>query len=474
MKKLLIAFVLSISVQITQAQYMPTIGARWCYWQLHPTGNLYLSNSVRIQAEKDTVIGDYTYLKMNAYTLDKLGNETYKSSYFLHDSAGYVYYLRNQVRGLLFNFNAQVNDSVAVSVYQGSSDSVYTVKVKVTAINTDSTGLKTYTLNQGLAITQRIINRVFVGDFLPVQMTTVLEGSSILRTYSDNTITTGDTSQPCAVSSYVSFFGTTAQWYYSLWRTDAQPGFFYRVLAQGDTSLAGKICKVVKVFDSYGQAIPGARFYMYELAKKVYIWKDNQFRLLYNFDAAVGDTVTAAVVYQPELRVFETHTLPGISEVRYRIKNIRVSNYRKLWDIEYLDSGWRFSDSITEGIGSWSGFFGGTYNQADSGITGNLRCYFNGTHGVNYGNASLCDRILSVSEAASTRRLKLYPNPAGDYVVLPEHVVGKVYHIYSMQGKLLEQGITGSGGVLNLNHLLKGTYIIRLPESAEHAMLVKE
>lgn len=473
MKKLLIAFVLSISVQITQAQYMPTIGARWCYWQLHPTGNLYLSNSVRIQAEKDTVIGDYTYLKMNAYTLDKLGNETYKSSYFLHDSAGYVYYLRNQVRGLLFNFNAQLNDSVAVSVYQGSSDSVYTVKVKVTAINTDSTGLKTYTLNQGLAITQRIINRVFVGDFLPVQMTTVLEGSSILRTYSDNTITTGDTSQPCAVSSYVSFLGTTAQWYYSLWRTDAQPGFFYRVLAQGDTSLAGKICKVVKVFDSYGQAIPGARFYMYELAKKVYIWKDNQFRLLYNFDAAVGDTVTAAVVYQPELRVFETHTLPGISEVRYRIKNIRVSNYRKLWDVEYLDSGWRFSDSITEGIGSWSGFFGGTYTQADSGITGNLRCYFNGTHGVNYGNQSQCDKILSLTEHSVFTELRIHPNPATDKLNVPSHLVNETYMIYTSAGQLIQKGKVTNEGIIEVEDLPKGLYNIQFTETNQCSKFLK-
>lgn len=476
MKKQLSLLILLLTIVSLNAQNIPPLGARWCYWKLHQTGNPYLSASVRIEAEKDTTIGSDVYRKLNAYSVDKLGNEAYLTTYLLHDSSGYVYYIRNNERGLLFNFNAQLNDSVEVSIYSDTSSPMIKQKVKVTGINTDTLGLKTFTLNNtGFGITQRIINRVYVGDFLPLQVLLALDGSSILRTYTDGTITTGDTTQPCAVSSYISFFGTTAQWYYSLWRADSlQAGYFYRVLAQGDTTLSGKICKVVKVFDSYGQPVSGAHFYMYEQAKKVYIWKDNQFKLLYNYDAQIGDTITAAVIYHPALRTFEIHTNPGISEVRYIIKNKSMVDYRIHWDIEYIDSGWRFSESIVEGIGSMVGFFGGSYTSASTGLAGSLRCYFNGTHGVNYGNASQCDKILSVNELVSQQPIQLYPNPTHDIIRLPESLSGQEYEVYTTFGKILLTGRVSESATVSLSELPLGTYFIRLPQTQQFAVVVKE
>jgi hypothetical protein len=476
MRKQYILFLLLFHVVYLNAQNIPPLGARWCYWKLHQTGNLYLSESVRIETEKDTTIGSDVYRKLNAYSVDKLGNEAYLTTYLLHDSSGYVYYIRNNERGLLFNFNAQLNDSVEVSIYSDKTSPMIKQKVKVTGINTDTLGLKTFTLNNtGFGITQRIINRVYVGDFLPLQVPLALDGSSILRTYTDGTITTGDTTQPCAVSSYISFFGTTAQWYYSLWRADSlQAGYFYRVLAQGDTTLSGKICKVVKVFDSYGQPVSGAHFYMYEQAKKVFIWKENQFRLIYNFDAKIGDTITAAVIYHPALRVFETHTNPGISEVRYIVKHKRMVDYRIHWDIEYLDSGWRFSDAIVEGIGSMFGFFGGSYTSTSVGLAGNLRCYFNVSHGVNYGNSSQCDKILSVDEISRYQHLKLYPNPTFDKVSLPENFVNSEFEVYSTTGKMILNGILPNTVSIDLSLLPSGIYFIRLTQTNQHAVVVKE
>lgn len=476
MRKHYILFFLFFHGLYLNAQNIAPLGARWCYWKLHQTGNPYLSESVRIEADKDTTIGSDMYRKLNAYSVDKLGNESFQSTYLLHDSSGYVYYIRNNERGLLFNFNAQLNDSVEVSIYNDKSSPMIIQKVKVTGITTDTLGLKTFTFNNsGLGITQRIINRAYVGDFLPLQIPLALDGSSILRTYSDGNITTGDTSLPCAVSSYISFFGATAQWYYSLWRVDSQQtGYFYRLFSKGDTSLAGKICKVVKVFDSYEQPVSGAHFYMYEQAKKVFIWKENQFRLLYNFDAKIGDTITAAVIYHPALRVFETHTNPGFSEVRYIVKNKRIVDYRIHWDIEYLDSGWRFSDAIVEGIGSMLGFFGGSYTSTSTGLAGNLRCYFNGSHGVNYGNTSECDKILSVIETSNYEPLKLYPNPASDKVSLPENLINSEFEVYSSTGKMILNGKLSNAASLDISLLPSGIYFIRLTKTNQHALLVKE
>ncbi|MFN9520007.1 MAG: hypothetical protein ACK574_09790, partial [Bacteroidota bacterium] len=147
MKKQLNLLILLLTIVSLNAQNIPPLGARWCYWKLHQTGNPYLSVSVRIEAEKDTTIGSDVYRKLNAYSVDKLGNEAYLTTYLLHDSSGYVYYIRNNERGLLFNFNAQLNDSVEVSIYSDTASPMIKQKVKVTGINTDTLGLKTFTLN---------------------------------------------------------------------------------------------------------------------------------------------------------------------------------------------------------------------------------------------------------------------------------------------------------------------------------------
>lgn len=461
---------------IAVAQNIPTIGATWCYWQEHSSGNPYLATANRIVAEKDTVINGDSYYKLCEYSINKIGQESFARFYLLHDSSGYVYYLRNAEKGLLFNFNAQVGDSVTVDLYLADNYPLMKEKVKVTNIVTDSFGLKTYIFNENAQLTQRILNKGYHGNFLALNVIpTIPEGGAYLRAYKDSSIVVGDTSQPCLVSPYIPFLGSNAQWYYSLWRTNEQTGgYFYRILASGDTLLSGKNCKVIRMFDSYGQLIDGAYYYMYEEARKGYIWQHTQFKLLYDFSAQVGDTITAAVVYHPQLRVFETHDVPTNTEVSYVVKNIRVVGQRTYWDVQYLDSSWRFSDAIMEGIGSWLGIFGGPYHAAPTGLAGSLRCYFNGTHGINYGNFSQCDKILSVNELVSQQHFRLYPNPTNDIIQLPESLIRQEYEVYTTLGKIILSGSVSESATVSLSQLPPGTYFIRLPQTQQHAVVLKE
>jgi hypothetical protein len=212
---------------------------------------------------------------------------------------------------------------------------------------------------------------------------------------------------------------------------------------------------------------------MYEEARKVYIWQNAQFNLLYDFAAQVGDTITAAIVYHPQLRVFETHDVPANSQVSYVVKNLRVVGQRSYWDVQYLDSSWRFSDAIMEGIGSWLGFFGGPYQATSTGLAGSLRCYFNGTHGVNYGNSSQCDKILSLNELVSQQPIRLFPNPTHDIIRLPESLSGQEYEVYTTFGKILLTGRVSESATVSLSKLTPGTYFIRLPQTQQYAVVVK-
>jgi hypothetical protein len=469
------SFVLLLTFKCLQAQNLPPIGAHWCYWQEDGSGNPYLASSAKLVAVSDTFIDNSTYRKINRYAVNKIGEEIIQDFYLLTDSNGYVYYLRNGAKGLLFNFNAQVNDSIEVDVFLDDQYPLSKKVVLVTDIVTDSNGIKTFVLNGNAQIKQRIINRWFFQHFITLDVFPAIpEGWASLRTYTDSAVSYGDTSQPCVVSPYISFLGSNAQWYYSLWRENEQSGgYFYRVRTMQDTTITNKLCKVVQVYDSYALPIANARYYLLEEDKKVFVWQGNHFKLLYDFGAQVGDTVTSAVVYHPRLRVFETHNQPTMTEVRYVINNIRVVGGRKFWDVTYLDSGWQFSDAIMEGIGSWLGFFGGPYATSQSGIAGSLRCYFNGTHGLNYGNSSQCDKILSVLEHAAKLPLKMYPNPVTDIIYVPTHLANKQYMIYSAIGQLIQEGFIAKDGIINIQFISKGMYTLRIVETNQTSKFLK-
>lgn len=471
----IVLFILLLVFHFLQAQNLPPIGAQWCYWQEFASGNPYLASSARLVAVSDTLIDDLTYRKINSYAVNKIGEETLQDTYLLTDSNGYVYYLRNGAKGLLFNFNAQVNDSVTVDVFFSDQYPITKQNVLVTAITTDSFGIKTFVLNGGAQVKQRIINTSISLHFITLNVVPAIpEGWAYLRTYTDSTASYGDASQPCVVSPYVSFLGKTAQWYYSLWRQNEQAGgFYYRAITMKDTSITSKPCKIIQFFDSEALPIDGARYSFLEEDKKVYIWQNNQFKLLYNFNAHIGDTVNAAVVYHPQLRVFESHNHPTVTEVSYIIKNKRVVAGRIYWDVEYMDSGWRFSDAIAEGIGSWLGFFGGTYTDSQTGIAGNLRCYFNGTHGVNYGNLSQCDKILSLTEYSVLPELRIHPNPATDKLFIPTHLANKSYKIHSTLGQLVQEGSLTNEGFIKIKLLPNGLYTIGILETNQHSKFLK-
>jgi hypothetical protein len=127
-----------------------------------------------------------------------------------------------------------------------------------------------------------------------------------------------------------------------------------------------------------------------------------------------------------------------------------------------------------EGIGSMFGFFGGSYTSTSVGLAGNLRCYFNVSHGVNYGNSSQCDKILSVDEISRYQHLKLYPNPTFDKVSLPENFVNSEFEVYSTTGKMILNGILPNTVSIDLSLLPSGIYFIRLTQTNQHAVVVKE
>jgi uncharacterized repeat protein (TIGR01451 family) len=79
--------------------------------------------------------------------------------------------------------------------------------------------------------------------------------------------------------------------------------------------------------------------------------------------------------------------------------------------------------------------------------------------------------VLSLG-AADTGNLKIYPNPANDFLVIDEVLpVGSVLELYEINGRLILQNSSNSG-MINLSNVEEGMYFLRLQRNPERVVKV--
>lgn len=71
--------------------------------------------------------------------------------------------------------------------------------------------------------------------------------------------------------------------------------------------------------------------------------------------------------------------------------------------------------------------------------------------------------LLGVSDHADAK-IALYPNPVKDELSVSGISENQPYQIFSMDGKLLKEGVYKSGQKVNVNKLVKGTYLLKIGE----------
>ncbi len=204
------------------------------------------------------------------------------------------------------------------------------------------------------------------------------------------------------------WFPVGATWYYNQIIL-LQGETYVQFEVTGDTILQGKNCKILS--GGCSCAAPGPGGYFYQEGDKVYAYdaEADSFRVFYDFTLEAGDTI-----------VFEGDSLVG-GNGYFLIDSITTMQFgsetRRVQHLTHLAFDIVWGNKIIEGIGS----NGCMYPQVSfcDPSTGGLRCYEDDQVGlINFQVPERsCTYITSdVKDPEVLPVLKLYPNPASDYI----------------------------------------------------------
>jgi hypothetical protein len=245
---------------------------------------------------------------------------------------------------------------------------------------------------------------------------------------------------------------------------------YFTVEAVRDTMVNGLMATVIEQ-RNMGVLTPQSEVIIREDDNRVYFFESGQFKLLYDFNLEVGDTLTFSVPHNSQLYDFTCGGGPDTSRAAQVVvvstamteidgqllKTLHTSTIYQ--DSEYMT--WELG-SITERIGSSSGLFGYSDLQCLGGFAGHFRCYDD--HLISYNASSeACDFVMGQSELTDRSSIFIHPNPAYSVIRLnspAEEIVA--FRVSTICGQtLLERRIMPSATIeVDLGHLSQGVYVV--------------
>jgi len=130
--------------------------------------------------------------------------------------------------------------------------------------------------------------------------------------------------------------------------------------------------------------------------------------------------------------------------------------------IESPSWGWSGTDTILEKIGFYPGYFFFQFLMCDP-WTGNLRCYFDESIGLfETGIVDHCEQESGVGVPEDSIGLKIFPNPATDYLFLYSDIRDEFdVIIYNISGEVVAKEIcTDSDCCIDISALANGIYFL--------------
>jgi hypothetical protein len=267
-----------------------------------------------------------------------------------------------------------------------------------------------------------------------------------------------------------------AEWHYTSSSVEPLDNFYlYRV--EKDTTINGKIGKKINRITSNNQVLGYEILYLEN--DRVYYWFENDFHLMYDFAAEIGDTVIfsfksyaltfpfADTTLEVSGKILEKSQVSVNGELLMRVKSSIIPSAGL--ENEYI---WPGEFIYTEQIGH-------DYLEMDiiykiplpSTMSGSrLRCYNNN---INFsyitpfwdihGNGSACDYLLSTNTIDTKQYIAVFPNPVKDVLSL---TVANTLHIqqielFDLNGRHVKT-YKANERELSLKGLPPGQYLLEL------------
>lgn len=264
-----------------------------------------------------------------------------------------------------------------------------------------------------------------------------------------------------------------AQWWYSFaWNgIDFEP-MFYHIESLEDTIVFGKECRKLEskiIYQFTEQKV--ANFYIYQSNDTVYYsidslfeeQVDTSFHVLYNFNALVNDTLD---FYRGDYSGISPIVHPDDSTDFIIIDSISIENFGgyDLKKISYHSERispwgcWVFDGSAYELIGNINYLLPLPISCLVKDPYPNfLLCYEDPNVGIFHFYGDKCFYFDEVKD--DQPNLKIYPNPAENYITMYSQINNFDLKIYNLQGVLVQKHVNVSR-TLDISQLPIGNYIL--------------
>ena len=245
-----------------------------------------------------------------------------------------------------------------------------------------------------------------------------------------------------------------------------------------DTVIGDRLARVIGVY-SGGTYLPESEIVVYSKSGKMYFYEDNTWKLLYDFTANVGDTVSYHISrkypyfdmlfipccydqyiidqnpFQLVIEKIDTiFTISGKPLKRFLTKN----NYN-------MDS--HSMGRIVENVGSVAKLFGSNGNIKPPECHKNFpsfRCYSDDDISINFINEE-CDKLVSVTDLKLSG-ITIYPNPGMTQLnIKKDNDKDFLFTITNLAGQILRSGQVDNHLEISTVDWTSGMYFINITDS---------
>jgi hypothetical protein len=259
-----------------------------------------------------------------------------------------------------------------------------------------------------------------------------------------------------------------AEWHYDY-------GVFYiagyiKIISDGDTIINNQLCKKLRKTNyfkdlttyQYDTLFIGFE-YTWSDENAVYIFRNEQFFKLYDFNAQPGDWWTIPATIEGVCDSTGRVQVDSISKIVINNDSLRV-----LYCSAYEDSHWTLGPTIIEKTGPVDSYMLPiTTNYcgiADIYEGGNLRCYYDNDFGLySTGISPYCDYIVNVEKNKSVNLFfNVIPNPADSYIFfISQSVIPDYIEIFDNYGKSMTKiNINEKCQIVDISGFEQGVYYI--------------
>lgn len=266
-----------------------------------------------------------------------------------------------------------------------------------------------------------------------------------------------------------------ATWHYSYWNIGE--GGFIKIQYTSDTLIQNRNCQKLEVLKYRFFSIPNAGMifagamtlnpeFTSVLGDTVFYLANNNFRILYNFNAQVGDSWDLGV--DTNFNFLCSKSIVAVDSIGTILINNKIRRFLYLKSTD--SSSVVLNGKIIEGIGSIKDYLFPVFHNCNpqicvDGDNMHFLCFESHNLGLYNPANTICEPYLS-TESVEFKEIKISPNPATDYIHIENITAKTIAEIYNMDGKL-QKSISLSGNAsIKINDLVKGLYIIKLQSNS--------